>query len=261
MILDVPEVGPQFFGDQMLVQPNEFIADVCDWQSRAAQLEHLPLQVIETFNDEVVGLVLEYVGLDGLEISFELGDDGLIVIDHEVNQRIQAEAWPLGEHICRLLAAVTYLRVARRRPMPDRNQEVRTDEQMRLAIDDLALLQLGRLQHDEQRVAVSFNLGTLVRIARVFDRELVKVEFFLDLQQHRVVRLVQAKPDECVWLLDDLADIVDRNVPQSNAIFVGYAIDNHGHGVACFLAVLSMRAMPPLIVISALAARQADGSC
>ena len=56
----------------------------------------MPLQVIEAFDNQPVELVLEDVRLDRVEVLLELGDDGLEVIDNEVQQRIQGKAWALG---------------------------------------------------------------------------------------------------------------------------------------------------------------------
>lgn len=62
---------------------------------------------------------------------------------------------------------------------------------MRLAIDDLALLQLCRLQHEEQGFTVGLDLGSLAGFARVFDGKLMETELFLNPQQQRVIRLLQ----------------------------------------------------------------------
>ena len=84
-----------------------------------------------------------------------------------------------------------------------------------------ARIEVGGAQHDEQRVAEFIDLGSLVRLVGVFDRQLVETEFLLHLGQELVRRLVEAHPDEGLGILDDLADVVEGNLAQALAARVG----------------------------------------
>jgi hypothetical protein len=61
------------------------------------------------------------------------------------------------------------------------------------------------------------------------DGEFMQAELFLDLQQQRVIRLVQPEPDKGPGLLDNVTDLVDANVTQPLAIPVGDAVNDAGH--------------------------------
>ena len=71
-------------------------------------------------------------------------------------------------------------------------------EDMRFAERDLAADDLRRVRDEEQRIGVDVDLRALVRAVRILDRELVQVEFLAQLFEQRLVRLVQADPDERV---------------------------------------------------------------
>jgi hypothetical protein len=60
----------------------------------------------------------------------------------------------------------------------------------------MAVLQLSRLQHDEQRVAVNLDLGALVGVVSVLNGQIMQTEGLLDLPLYRVVRLMQSEPHE-----------------------------------------------------------------
>ena len=82
--------------------------------------------------------------------------------------------------------------------MADREDEVRSDEDVDLAeLDLLLLVQVrGGPEDDEQRVAVALQLWPLVRDDRVLDRELVQAELLGDGPELRVGGSEQADPGE-----------------------------------------------------------------
>ena len=80
--------------------------------------------------------------------------------------------------------------------MPDRDDVAAADEDLGLAELDVAVDQERGAQDDEGRLAVLLELGPLVGVARVLDRELVELELPLELAQLVLVGLVDADPDE-----------------------------------------------------------------
>ena len=84
--------------------------------------------------------------------------------------------------------------------MADRDDEALAGEDVGLAERDVIALELGGPQHHEQRIAVELELGPLMGVQRVLDRQRVQVELGLDLPQLRLVRLVKADPDEVTRL-------------------------------------------------------------
>jgi hypothetical protein len=93
----------------------------------------------------------------------------------------------------------------------------------------MAVLQLGRLQRDEQRVAVSLDLGALVGVVSVLNGQLMQTEDLLDLLQYRVVRLMQSEPHEGAGLLDGFADVDNGYVADPVAISIDHAVHEGCH--------------------------------
>ena len=85
--------------------------------------------------------------------------------------------------------------------MPHRDDVAAADEQVRLAEPDAPVQHLRRARDNEQRVAVAFELGPLVRAAGVLDREVVEAELRLNPTQQRVPRLQQPDPDDVAGLV------------------------------------------------------------
>jgi hypothetical protein len=113
----------------------------------------------------------------------------------------------------------------------DRDDVVRADEQMGLAVVDPAggRIEMRGAKDDEDRVAVPLELGPLMRAGGVLDREVVKRELLLDLPEHLVVRLVEAHPHESTRLLENLADVGDRHLTDQMAARVRNAVDQSFH--------------------------------
>ena len=80
--------------------------------------------------------------------------------------------------------------------MAHRDQIAWTDEDVRFAVYDLLVDDLRGMGNHEYGVAVGFQLRPLVRVLRILDGQIVQAEFFLQLLQDRIGRLVQAHPDE-----------------------------------------------------------------
>jgi hypothetical protein len=116
--------------------------------------------------------------------------------------------------------------------VPHRDDEVLADEQ-----HDLADLDVGGLVHvaqrlddHEQRVAVELELGALMGVDRVLDRERVQLQLVGDLVELRRGRLVQADPHEAVALpargVQGVAQVAVDVV--AAALTVDGAIHDHG---------------------------------
>ena len=128
------------------------------------------------------------------------------------------------------LHALTCRCMARRGAVAHRHQIARADEQVGLAKTDMAVDGLRGVDGDEQRVAVRLDLGPLVRVVRILDREIVQAEFLLQLAQDAFSGLVQADPDETAVVDGEyVADRVEGNVATTAAASIGGTGD-HGMG-------------------------------
>jgi hypothetical protein len=104
--------------------------------------------------------------------------------------------------------------------VPHRDKKVPADKQVRLAKDDVAVFHLRGVQHDEEHIAVHLQLGPLVRVARVFNGEIVQAEFLLHAVEHRVVGLMQTEPDKRARRVQHVADGLDGQVALTLAVAV-----------------------------------------
>lgn len=108
------------------------------------------------------------------------------------------------------------------------HQEARAKEGVGFAILDALIDHLRGGHHHEQRIAVGLDLGPLVRVARILDGQVVQAEFLLQFQQHIIVGVVQAYPDEAVATGDDIADGVQADVVALAVVIVVDAVDDAG---------------------------------
>ena len=113
--------------------------------------------------------------------------------------------------------------------MADRDDEALAGEDVGLAECHVIALELGGPQHHEQRIAVELELGPLMGVQRVLDRQRVQLELGLDLPQLRLVWLVKADPDEVAGLLRPTAPLPDRDVHDALATVIGGRRDQLAH--------------------------------
>ena len=128
------------------------------------------------------------------------------------------------------LAARTYVGEPFLGSAPGREDVVGADEDMDLAEDEIVVLELDRLQDGEQRIAVFLDLGPLVTVARVVDRQLVQIEFLLHHLQLGGLRVLERDPDEAIGPLEVFADILDGDIGELAAFGICDAVDKHGEG-------------------------------
>ena len=127
--------------------------------------------------------------------------------------------------------------------MPDRDDEIAAQEHVHLAVPHVARLawlgifDLRSAHDDEERVVVALDFRPLMRGKRVFDGQIVEAELLLHFPQQRLVRLVEANPHERVGALDDIADVVERDLADLPPAGIGHARDDaarylsrNGHG-------------------------------
>jgi hypothetical protein len=165
---------------------------------RAVELDRLPLEEVDALR--LVGLALEDTDLGFLDVAGQPLDHGLVVVDDLVEHgpddgygariqelRTSLEALPSG-------AQHAGLAVTHRDRVPRPGKDVNLAE-----IDLLAVVVVARGTQDyEVVVLVALDLGPLVGLPGVLDRELVHREVRSDLVHLLLSRVVDAEPDEAV---------------------------------------------------------------
>ncbi len=114
--------------------------------------------------------------------------------------------------------------------MADRDHVALADEEAGLAHGNVLADELAGLHHDEQGLAIDFELGPLMGAVRILDGEVVQAEVTLELDQHILGRFVEADPDHPPRLGLHLLRIVDVEIGDPAAILIGGAIDDSAMG-------------------------------
>ena len=237
VVLHVAEVlaGPRIEGQAGLAVV-EAAQGLQQGDHRATELEHLPLEAVDALGGVGLG-GREHLGLHLLDVDLEARDHGRVVVHDPIGDRVQHRAGPQAEQVGVGLQVLAHVVQGAALPVSHGDDEVRADEHQHLAdLDQLVVVHVARgLQHQEQRVAVHLQLGSLVGVHGVLDRQRVKAEVLPDLVHHSWSGIVQPDPHkalaaprrllECGLELDSpaqaLAGVVQAAVDHRGADFVG----------------------------------------
>ena len=127
---------------------------------------------------ETSALAAEDLGLDLVDVVLQAVRDGPVVVHDPVHDRVEDGLGPPPQQVGVALQPPPHLAQVRRLAVAHGDDEVRADEDVRLAeLDRLGLVDVARRpEHDEERVAVALELRPLVGVERVLHRELVQPE-------------------------------------------------------------------------------------
>src|SRR6267142_3095212 len=111
--------------------------------------------------------------------------------------------------------------------MSHRNHVSWPDKDVRLPELDVMRLadKLRRAQNYEEAIVILFQLRPLVRAVGILDGQIVEAQFFLNLAQQLLVRLVQANPDKSVFAFDLLAEVRNLHIRHAQALGVGGGVN------------------------------------
>ena len=145
-------------------------------RGRALELGDLAGQLVDAPGH--LGVAAEHLGLDLVDVVADAGDDGVVAVDHPVEDGVEDRLGPAAQQVGLALQAAPHGGEVGGLAVADGDHEVGTDEHVDLAeLDLLGLVEVARrAQHDEQRVAVALQLGPLVGDDGVLDGELVELE-------------------------------------------------------------------------------------
>ncbi len=193
---DVAEIALQFLVRVVLGEAgHEAVQHADQGAGGALELDHFAGEFVDAAGD--LRVAAEDLGLDLVDVVLDARDHRCVAVDHRVENRVEDRLRAELEQVRRLLHASPHRRQIGGRAMADRDHEVRADEDVEFAeVDLLGRVQVtGRAQDDEERVAVAFQLGALVCLHRVLDRERVQVELGGQREKFGLGRAGQ--PDPC----------------------------------------------------------------
>jgi hypothetical protein len=88
-------------------------------------------------------------------------------------------------------------------------------------------LHLHDRQYDKERLAVLFDLGSLMSVSCVFNSEFMQTELFLERIQLRRQWLSDRNPHETVRTFYIFADVFERDVSQLHTPLIRNTVDEH----------------------------------
>ena len=160
---------------------------------------------------------------------------GRVVVDDLVDDRVRDRGRSAGDQVGPGLDPAADVAQRAGLAVADDDDEAVTDEHVDLAhLDLLGLVDVaGGLEHDEHRLVVDLELGTLVGVQRVLDGELVELELAPDGVELFVGRLVETEPDEGVLALAGCGHVGEGELTGlALPSLVQRAIDDHRGVVA-----------------------------
>src|SRR5215211_1257650 len=161
---------------------------------RPLEFDHLARELVDPARH--AGIAPEDLGLYLLDIVFETIDYGSVVVYDTVHYGVQDRLWSTAQVLGVGLQLLAYPAQVRRLPVAHAHYEVFSHKEVDFAeLDPLLLVQVtGRLEHDEECLPVALQLGSLVGIRRILDRQPVQAELPGDGREFLFRRPVEADP-------------------------------------------------------------------
>ena len=140
----------------------------------------------------------EDLRLELLQLLLDVLGDLLVLVDDGVADPVQHGRGPVAQQVRHPFEPAADRVEHAAAPVLHGHHEVLPGEQHDLPADQLGprLVEVQRLEHHEQALVVDVELGPLVGVHRVLDRERVRGEIQREVVELVVGRLVQPEPDE-----------------------------------------------------------------
>ena len=173
--------------------------------------------------------------LEHLHAFLEPLEHRLVAIDDEVEDRVRGVIGPFGEPLGHGFQPRAQIVMRAGRADPHRHQEIAAEENRGLPVADvLPLFDRRGARDDKQVLAVDLDLGDLVGIERILDRQRVEAELGADQLHLRVAGIAQSDPVELIALGQHVFASVD-----DERLFLRFSVgiaaggnDRHGRGLA-----------------------------
>src|SRR5215210_2077781 len=158
------------------------------------ELDHFARELVDPARH--TGITSEDLGLYLLDIVLEAVDYGSVVVNDTVHYGVQDRLGSTTQVLGVGLQLLAYPAQVRRLSVAHAHYEVFSHKEVDFAeLDPLLLVQVtGRLEHDEERIPVALQLGPLVGVRRILDRQPVQAELPGNGREFHFRRLVEADP-------------------------------------------------------------------
>src|SRR5215204_496277 len=176
---------------------------------RPLELDHLARELVDSARH--VGITPKDLGLYLFDIVLEAVDYGPVVINDTVHDGVQDRLGSTAQVLGVGLQLLAYPAQVRRLAVAHAHYEVFSHKEVDFAeLDPLLLVQVaGRLEHDKERIPVALQLGPLVGVRRILDRQTVQAELSGDGRELLYRRLVEADPCNPAPVSDRLIGLLE----------------------------------------------------
>src|SRR5919112_3145393 len=176
---------------------------------RPLKLDHLAREFVDPARH--VGITPEDLGLYLLDIVLEAVDYGPVVVNDTVHYGVQDRLGSTAQVLGVGLQLLAYPAQVRRLAVAYAHYEVFPHKEVDFAeLDPLLVVQVaGRLEHDKERIPVTLQLGPLVGVRRILDRQTVQAELPGDGREFLYRRLVEADPCNPALVSDGLIGLLE----------------------------------------------------
>src|SRR5918995_5623139 len=176
---------------------------------RPLELDHLARELVDPARH--VGITPEDLGLYLFDIVLEAVDYGPVVINDTVHDGVQDRLGSTAKVLGVGLQLLAYPAQVRRLAVAHAHYEVFSHKEVDFAeLDPLLLVQVaGRLENDKERIPVALQLGPLVGVRRILDRQTVQAELPGDGRELLYRRLVEADPCNPAPVSDGLIGLLE----------------------------------------------------
>src|SRR5215203_7350269 len=176
---------------------------------RPLELDHLTREFVDPARH--AGITPEDLGLYLLDIVLEAVDYGSVVVNDTVHYGVQNRLGSTAQVLGVGLQFFAYPAQVRRLAVAHAHYEVFSHKEVDFAeLDPLLLVQVtGRLEHDEECLPVALQLGSLVGIRRILDRQPVQAELPGDGREFLFRRPVEADPCNPAPVSDGLIGLLE----------------------------------------------------
>src|SRR5829696_5874486 len=211
---------------------------------RPLELDHLARELVDPARH--VGITPEDLGLYLFDIVLEAVDYGPVVINDTVHDGVQDRLGSTAQVLGVGLQLLAYSAQVRCLSVAHAHYEVFSHKEVDFAeLDPLLLVQVtGRLEHDEERIYVALQLGPLVGVRRILDRQPVQAELPCHGRELLFRRLVEADPRHTAPVSYSLIDLFEGGrLGGTVAVHVDGVVHDHRRIIRlCLLLLEHLRA-------------------
>src|SRR5215211_8031364 len=207
---------------------------------RPLELDHLARELVDPARH--VGITPEDLALYLLDIVLEPVDYGSVIVYDTVHYGVQDRLGSMTQVLGVGLQLLAYSAKVRRLSVAHAHHEVFSHKEVDFAeLDSLLLVQVaGRLEHDKEHIPIALQLGPLVGVRRILDRQPVQAELLGDGRELLFRRLVEPDPRHPAPVSDGLIGLFEGGrLGGTVAVHVDGVVHDHSSIIRLCLLLLA----------------------